>query len=71
MRVELLADNGVPSVNAEGDLACTAPFPSMPLGFWNDLDGTRYAATYFARHAGAWSRGERALLTANEAIVPR
>jgi acetoacetyl-CoA synthetase len=71
MRVEVLADNGVPSVDAEGDLACTAPFPSMPLGFWNDVDGARYAATYFARHAGVWSRGERALLTASEAIVPR
>jgi len=70
MRVEVLADNGVPCVDAEGDLACTAPFPSMPVGFWNDVDGARYAATYFSRHAGAWSRGERALLTASEAIVP-
>jgi acetoacetyl-CoA synthetase len=70
MRIEVLADNGVPCVDAEGDLACTAPFPSMPLGFWNDVDGARYAAAFFARHAGAWCRGERARLTANEAILP-
>jgi acetoacetyl-CoA synthetase len=70
MRVEVLADNGVPTVDAEGDLACSAPFPSMPLGFWNDIDGARFAAAAFSRHAGAWWRGDRATLTPNDAIVP-
>lgn len=70
MRVEVLADNGVPSVDAVGDLACSAPFPSMPLGFWNDIDGTRFAAASFSRHAGAWWRGDRAALTAQDAVIP-
>ncbi len=70
MRVEVLGENGVPVVDTEGDLACTAPFPSMPLGFWNDVDGSRYAAAFFARHAGVWCRGDRALVTASDAIVP-
>jgi acetoacetyl-CoA synthetase len=71
MRVEVLDADGLPVVGVEGDLACSAPFPSMPLGFWNDVDGARFAAACFARHPGAWSRGERAVLTPQDALVLR
>ena len=70
MRVDVLADNGVPATEVAGDLACGAPFPSLPLGFWDDVDGARFAAACFARHAGAWWRGDRAMLTASDAVVP-
>jgi acetoacetyl-CoA synthetase len=69
MEVEVLDDDGHPLVDAEGDLAVCAPFPSMPLGFWNDADGARYAAAYFSRHPGVWCRGERATLTAHESLI--
>ncbi len=41
-----------------GELVCTNPFPSMPLGFWNDPDGTRYRAAYFDRFPGIWHHGD-------------
>ena len=41
----------------------------MPLGFWNDADGSRFVARYFSRHPGVWSLGERALLTSHDALV--
>ena len=69
MEVEVLDGDGHPLVDAVGDLAVCAPFPSMPLGFWNDADGTRYSAAYFSRHPGVWCRGERATLTAHDALI--
>ena len=69
MKVEVLNAAGEAIVGEAGDLACSAPFPSMPLGFWNDPDHVRYNAAYFSRHAGRWCRGERATLTSRESLV--
>ena len=41
-----------------GELVCTRPFPSMPLGFWGDPDGARYRAAYFERFPGVWHHGD-------------
>jgi acetoacetyl-CoA synthetase len=70
MKVEVLDAEGAPVVGDIGDLACSAPFPSLPLGFADDADGARYLAAYFSRHPGRWSRGERATLTPRESIIP-
>jgi acetoacetyl-CoA synthetase len=32
--------------------------PSMPVGFWNDDDGSRYRAAYFADNPGMWTHGD-------------
>lgn len=48
-----------------GELVCTAPFPSLPLGFWNDADGHRFRAAYFARFPGLWRQGDLARRTAS------
>jgi acetoacetyl-CoA synthetase len=69
MEVEVLDEQGHPLVDAEGDLAVCAPFPSMPLGFLDDADGRRYAAAYFSRHPGVWCCGERATLTAQDSLI--
>ena len=47
-------------VGQKGELVCTKPFPSMPLGFWNDLDGERYRAAYFNfyDHVEIWRHGD-------------
>jgi acetoacetyl-CoA synthetase len=52
-----------------GELVCTAPFPSMPLGFWGDDDGRRLRATYFDRFAGAWHQGDFAEQTEHGGVV--
>ena len=53
----------------QGELVCSAPFPSMPLGFWGDADGSRYRAAYFERFPGVWCHGDHALLTEHDGIV--
>jgi acetoacetyl-CoA synthetase len=56
-----------------GELICTRPFPSQPLGFWDDEpfgpDGPRYRATYYERFAGAWAHGDFASWTAHGGAV--
>ncbi|MBZ5641077.1 MAG: AMP-binding protein, partial [Acidobacteriia bacterium] len=58
MNVEVLDDRGKPVVGRKGELVCSAPFPSMPVGFWNDPDGSRYRASYFERFPGVWCHGD-------------
>ena len=69
MRVEIFDDAGRPLRGERGELVCTAPFPSMPLGFWNDPDGSRYRGAYFERFPGVWHHGDYAALTAHDGIV--
>jgi acetoacetyl-CoA synthetase len=64
MKVEVWNDDGEPVIEEKGELVCTAPFPSMPVGFWDDADGARYRAAYFERFPGVWHHGDYALLTA-------
>jgi acetoacetyl-CoA synthetase len=44
--------------SVDGELVITRPMPSMPVGFWDDPDGTRYRNAYFADHPGAWTHGD-------------
>jgi acetoacetyl-CoA synthetase len=42
----------------KGELVCTLPFPSKPLGFWGDTDNQRYLAAYFEGFKGVWTHGD-------------
>jgi acetoacetyl-CoA synthetase len=69
MRVEVWNESGEPVVGEPGELVCTAPFPSMPVAFWNDPDGARYRAAYFEKWPGVWSHGDWVELTAHGGLV--
>jgi acetoacetyl-CoA synthetase len=69
LAVEIFDPAGQPVRGERGELVCTAPFPSMPVGFWSDPDGTRYRATYFERFANVWHHGDYALLTEHDGVV--
>ena len=58
MAVEVFNEKGIPVRQEKGELVCTRPFPSMPVGFWNDPDGSRYRAAYFERYPGIWRHGD-------------
>jgi acetoacetyl-CoA synthetase len=61
-KVEAYDPAGQPLVGAVGELVITRPMPSMPAGFWNDPDGQRYAASYFADYPGVWRHGDRIMM---------
>ena len=69
MKVEILDDAGQPVREQKGELACSAPFPSMPVFFWNDPDGAKYRAAYFSRVPGVWCHGDHALLTDHDSVI--
>ncbi|SCK15606.1 acetoacetate--CoA ligase [Vogesella sp. LIG4] len=69
MAVEVWNEAQQPVVGDKGELVCVAPFPSMPLGFWNDADGSKYHAAYFARYANTWVHGDYAELTARGGMI--
>jgi len=63
-------DEGAQSVaGTKGELVCTRPFPSMPVGFWNDPDGARYRAAYFEKFPGVWTHGDWTEITAHDGLI--
>jgi acetoacetyl-CoA synthetase len=69
LAVEVWNDEGRPVVGEPGELVCVKPFPSMPVGFWNDPDGSRYRAAYFERFPGVWTHGDRIELTEHDGLI--
>ena len=73
MAVEVFDEHGrpaTPSTEApKGELVCARSFPSMPVGFWNDPDGSRYRAAYFERFEGVWTHGDWAERTPQGGFV--
>ena len=69
MAVAILNDEGQQIEGEQGELCCLAPFPSMPVGFWNDSDGSRYHSAYFDVYPDIWRHGDWATHTPNGGII--
>ncbi len=69
MAVEVWNEAGQRVVGEKGELVCVKPFPSMPVGFWNDVDGTRYRQAYFDRFPNVWCHGDYVELTERGTLV--
>jgi acetoacetyl-CoA synthetase len=69
MGVEVWNDEGKPVIAEKGELVCTKPFPSMPVGFWNDPDGAKYKKAYFERFANIWCHGDYAEITRHGGMI--
>ena len=69
MAVEVFDESGKSLTNQKGELVCTKPFPSMPIGFWNDPDGAKYHAAYFERYPNVWRHGDWTEITPHGGIV--
>ncbi|PTU65890.1 acetoacetate--CoA ligase [Chromobacterium sp. Panama] len=69
MAVDIYNEYGRPVRGEKGELVCTRPFPSMPVGFWNDPDGGKYRQAYFGRFDNIWCHGDYAELTAHDGMI--
>ncbi len=69
MKVFAYNDNGEPVIGQQGELVCTAPFPSMPIYFWNDEDKKRYMSAYFETFPGVWAHGDFIMVTERGGII--
>ncbi len=45
-------------LDVKGELVCTVPFPSKPLGFWNDPADELYRSAYYEGFPGVWTHGD-------------
>ena len=46
------------ALDEKGELVCTVPFPSKPIGFWADTNNAKYKAAYFEGFPGVWTHGD-------------
>ena len=69
MDVDVFDENQESLRQQKGELVCKSPFPSMPVGFWNDKNGSKYHDAYFARFANIWAHGDFAEMTENNGLV--
>lgn len=69
MAVEVWDEEGRPVQQQKGELVCVKPFPCMPVGFWNDADGSKYRAAYFERFPGVWCHGDFCEITEHDGWI--
>jgi acetoacetyl-CoA synthetase len=69
MAVDVWNAEGTSVRGEAGELVCTAPFPSMPVAFWNDRDGAKYRSAYFTTFDNVWRHGDWAEVTAHDGLV--
>ena len=69
LAVDVFDDRGRPVRGQKGELVCTAPFPSMPVSFWNDPGDAMYRAAYFERFPGVWCHGDYVEMTPNGGFI--
>ena len=69
MAVDVWNDDGKPVRGEKGELVCTKAFPSMPLQFWHDPEGTKYQDAYFGRFDNIWCHGDFAEWTGHGGII--
>jgi acetoacetyl-CoA synthetase len=69
MAVDVFNEKGESVVGEKGELVCTRPVPSMPLGFWNDRGGEKYRSAYFEKFPGIWTHGDWCELTERGTMI--
>jgi acetoacetyl-CoA synthetase len=69
MKVFSFDESGKPVINQQGELVCSAPFPSMPIYFWDDPDGQKYHRAYFDVYPGIWRHGDYIEITDRGGVI--
>ncbi|MDX9790429.1 MAG: acetoacetate--CoA ligase [Candidatus Kapabacteria bacterium] len=69
MKVLAFNDESQAVIEEKGELVCTAPFPSMPIYFWDDPDNMKYYSSYFDYYPGIWRHGDFIRITENGGVV--
>jgi len=69
MDVRAFDDKQNELINEEGELVCCKPFPSMPIYFWDDPDGSKYHSAYFDVYPNIWRHGDFVTVTDRGGVV--
>jgi len=69
MAVQMWNDDGNAVQREKGELVCVKPFPSTPIGFWNDDDQDKFHAAYFDDYPGVWAHGDYGEITKHDGVI--
>ncbi|MGY8863820.1 MAG: acetoacetate--CoA ligase, partial [Pseudomonadales bacterium] len=69
MAVDIFDDHGQSIRQTKGELVCSAPFPSMPIYFWQDEDGQKYHDAYFGQFDNIWAHGDYGEITQHGGVI--
>jgi acetoacetyl-CoA synthetase len=69
MAVEFWDESGHPVIGQKGEMVCTHPFPSSPIGFWNDPGNVKYQKAYFERYPNVWVHGDYGEVTEHGGVI--
>ena len=69
MDVRAFDETGSELIDQQGELVCCKPFPSMPVYFWDDPDGSKYHAAYFDVYPNVWRHGDFVTVTERGGVV--
>ena len=69
MAVEFWDESGHPVIGQKGEMVCTHPFPSSPIGFWNDPGNVKYQTAYFERYPNVWVHGDYGEVTEHGGVI--
>ena len=69
MKVYAYDDKGKAVVDQQAELVCCAPFPSMPIYFWGDEDGSKYHSAYYDQYPGIWAHGDFIQVTSRGGVI--
>ena len=69
MKVEAFDKKGKSVINQKGELVCTKPFPSQPIGFWDDPNNAKYKGAYFETYENVWHHGDYIEITSNGGVI--
>ncbi len=68
-KLDAYDDNGKSVLNEVGEMVISAPMPSMPIYFWNDIDFKRYEESYFEMYPNVWRHGDWIKITPHQGVV--
>ena len=69
MSVKSFDKDGFHRLNKKGELVCDQPFPSMPIGFWNDFKNEKFISTYFSDYKNIWKHGDYISINENGGVI--
>jgi acetoacetyl-CoA synthetase len=69
MDVRAFDELGNELIDEQGELVCCKPFPSMPIYFWDDPDGSKYHSAYFDVYPNIWRHGDFVTVTERGGVV--
>ncbi|GFS87200.1 acetoacetyl-CoA synthetase, partial [Nephila pilipes] len=62
VHVQIFDKNGKPVIGEIGDIVVSKPIPNLPIGLWNDKDGSVYREKYFSKYPGVFSMGDYGMI---------